>query len=643
MKKLILVILIFNIQYTIIPGIIGISLLLNNNQLIAQTWSPLQKQIKHYPGGGLTVKDLHVYNNMLYVSGGFIEAGAITANHVASWDGTNWGNLGYGIDYSTYVECIASYNNELYVGGSFFDAGAPGSDIDKIARWNGNSWNSIDNAFISTPPTYWVRSMEVYNGELYIGGYFNLIGNTYGIARWNGSQWDSVGTGVGGKVYAMAIYNNELYVGGIFGYAGDTTAYDIARWDGSQWKSVGIGVDGDVNVFEVDTLNNILYVGGDFFNSYNLDSTIISSKFVSQWNGQQWSLLPVVPLQTNCTSLTIYHGKLYAAGLALTGSLSDINFAIWDGKSWEAITGLNNGINAMAVYQDTLYAGGYFTYAGNDSAFYIAKWATPNYCDSIHASIATISDTIFLSDSGLIQLNNTGYANRWWWSFGDEKTDTAENPNHFYDSAGTYTITLVATYGLCPKDTDSATITVIDNCSQFNASIYTPSDTVTMSAGTAQVMFYDSSDYAEEWYWDFGDGASASSVQHPVHTYDSAATFTVMLVVSYGSCKDTAYANITVKDEVGVDELRPPVGGDELRIYPNPSGGGFFVECQMSNVKYQMSNVKIYDMRGELKEELSFIKTKQLQINTNGWAKGIYVCMLEVDGKNVANERIVVD
>ncbi len=77
------------------------------------------------------------------------------------------------------------------------------------------------------------------------------------------------------------------------------------------------------------------------------------------------------------------------------------------------------------------------------------------------------------------------------------------------------------------------------------------------------VHFTDSThaDTIVSWYWDFGDG-DTSTLQNPVHSYDTAGVFSVMLVVTdttpvndtliktdYITVRDTPVANFTVYED----------------------------------------------------------------------------------------------
>lgn len=73
-------------------------------------------------------------NGDLYVGGSFTEAGGITANRIAKWDGANWSGVGTGLSsIGNVIE--ESPSGEIYVGGFFgSDNGFPSVTLNRIAR-----------------------------------------------------------------------------------------------------------------------------------------------------------------------------------------------------------------------------------------------------------------------------------------------------------------------------------------------------------------------------------------------------------------------------------------------------------------------------------------------------------------------------
>lgn len=176
----------------------------------------------------------------LYVGGNFDEAGNITANRIATWNGTNWGTLGSGT--SGFVQAIALTSTDVYIGGNFAIAG--GQTVNRVAQWNKNtlSWSTLDNGVNN------IINTLIHDGTyLYAGGAFDLANidtnNSIivnNIARWSTTEgWEALGTntnvGVDIKINTLQFATDtdgidKLFAGGNFSTAGATNANNTARW-----------------------------------------------------------------------------------------------------------------------------------------------------------------------------------------------------------------------------------------------------------------------------------------------------------------------------------------------------------------------------------------------------------------------------
>src|SRR3990172_2372266 len=135
-------------------------------------------------------------------------------------------------------------------------------------------------------------------------------------------------------------------------------------------------------------------------------------------------------------------------------------------------------------------------------------------------------------------------ANQWSWNFGDplsgpNNTSALTSPSHNYSTAGSYTVTLIATTSSGCSDIISQTITVnpapISNFTTSNECFNNATPFTDQSTGTPT-----------QWAWDFGDG-NTDVVQNPSHTYNAAGTFSVTLIATNSSgCKDTFAQTVVV-------------------------------------------------------------------------------------------------
>jgi len=112
----------------------------------------------------------------------------------------------------------------------------------------------------------------------------------------------------------------------------------------------------------------------------------------------------------------------------------------------------------------------------------------------------------------------------WSWSFGDGGTSTDQNPIYEYTTAGTYTVTLIAT-----NEAGSNTVSTTGYITVATITSPIASFTADVKSGTIPltVQFTDTSSYTPtSWEWSFGDGSS-STEENPSHTYTTAGSYSV--------------------------------------------------------------------------------------------------------------------
>ncbi len=131
-----------------------------------------------------------------------------------------------------------------------------------------------------------------------------------------------------------------------------------------------------------------------------------------------------------------------------------------------------------------------------------------------------------------------GTITTWQWDLGDGTITTVQNPSHTYTSPGGYNVTLSVTnsFGCSKIITKTQYITVGSGVTADFSSNSTASCTApftvnfqNLSTGTGTLNYQ----------WLFGDGGS-SVAANPSHTYTSAGSYTVRLIVTNSSgCTDT--------------------------------------------------------------------------------------------------------
>jgi hypothetical protein len=280
------------------------------------------------------------------VGGGFQSADGfqVPAAYLATWDGIQWDTLPGG-KLNNVVYNFEIYNNELYVVGGFDSIG--NMEANGIAKWNGVTWSAVYNIpKLSPTGSNLMYSMKAYQGNIYVAGnFYNTTTNIRDIVMYNGVSWQSVGSppGMYGSLNAVAdmeVYNNELYVVGDIRKVDGNAGNFIQKWDGLQWYDVGGGVS--FEVWDIRKYNNELYIAGNF--QYAANSMVKASK-IAKWDGSQWCGLRD-SIDNTITSIEFYHDTLIVAGGFWTlGGDTIHKIAQWNGGNYTDTCNVYVGIN----------------------------------------------------------------------------------------------------------------------------------------------------------------------------------------------------------------------------------------------------------------------------------------------------------
>jgi len=138
------------------------------------------------------------------------------------------------------------------------------------------------------------------------------------------------------------------------------------------------------------------------------------------------------------------------------------------------------------------------------------------------------------------------------WDFGDMDTtaDESNQPScsYIYTSQGNNIVVLTATsvHGCHAEGRD--TIIVY----QSPEAVFYPHPEIART-DEPEIYFYDQSNNAQHWFWNFDDPASIDSnysyEQNTFHRYSDTGSYLVMLVVSnIYNCVDTAYRTVKIID-----------------------------------------------------------------------------------------------
>ena len=331
------------------------------------------------PGVEGYISAMAAFRTELFVGGVFSRIGGVEATNVARWDGTNWSALGPGlgsIAEQRGVLALTMIEGDLFAGGAFRSSGT--NPISGLAKWNGEAWVPIAGAGRNGL----VSALASDGFNLYVGGVFTTIAgiNASNVAKWDGTNWSPLGNGVHrwrigvieplvdtAHVRSLAVRDGEVFVGGDFEIAGTISATNVARWDGANWSSVGGGGPGPARALTVS--EGRVFAGGDFG--------------VASWVGSDWELNVGNLSQNGYVWVLASSGSELFAGGAFSSieGVPATGIAKWNGSHWSSLgSGLDTsgGTFAMASNGSDLYVGGRFISAGGKPATNIARWRIPH-------------------------------------------------------------------------------------------------------------------------------------------------------------------------------------------------------------------------------------------------------------------------
>jgi len=500
-----------------------------------------------------------------------------------------WNDPGYAMVYSFYSE-----DNILYVGGGFKYGG--GTLLNSVGKWNGIQWESLGSGINACAGG--VKCFARFNCRLYAGGGFPWvqdIPNTQYIAKWDGINWYGLENSYGEVshfVWDMVIYDNMLILGGTFGSIGSTHFWHIAAYNGIDFINIG-SLPTEVHALAV--YNGELYAGGMWYS-------------LKKYNGSTWEDVGGhTSYYIQAMKVDTFNNFLYVGGgfHIVDDTILTDGVAIWNGFYWEKV-GYGNGYggecHSLELYRGDIYAGLQWDTIGGVYTGFLARWDGQNW----HAA----GDTVLWSIYALEVFNDELYV----------------GGSLYDDSAGIARGTLGSWY--MPPDT---------TCKYIKPRVYALADTFYLSQGSADVQFYNNNAYVDSWQWDFGD-TGTDTIQSPVHTYTDTGTYNVSVTVQHNTCIKTATKTITILDNTGIKDINIKELG--FKLYPNPTDNSFFIETNLPyNVKGQ---IKIMGLNGQTKQEYLLQQGQNtINVSTDSWTSGTYVCNLIIDNKLVKSKKMV--
>jgi gliding motility-associated-like protein len=240
-----------------------------------------------------------------------------------------------------------------------------------------------------------------------------------------------------------------------------------------------------------------------------------------------------------------------------------------EGSHWDYVWDFGNGRTSNVPQPGSIR----YENPGNYS---VTLTAASNHCSD------SISKTIYLYPAPpqakftspepgcmphTINFNNTSeFADEYLWEFGDGSISTAANPSYTYYEAGIYRVSLtVRGPGGEANHSDTARVYILPNAFFDMAPRY-------VYVNDEAVHFFNLSDHADGFEWDFGDGEKSSEL-NPEHVYKQEGAFDITLTVwTENNCYDLyVLENAVLVEPSGVvdfpNAFRPESPLEENRIF----------------------------------------------------------------------------
>lgn len=381
------------------------------------------------PNTGQGPVGLRSDGSALIAVGNFQQFAGISADNVASYDGTSWSQVGGGIPQGPVygalryagtliahtapevplglyrlngnvwlglaqtgdgqITQVCEHDGQLVVVGSFTSInGIPIRGI-AVCRSPDFVWSPLTSRCRGWLPgergsyidgEVWAAASWDPDGNgplaarLVVGGYLGIHDSgsiESGVFQWAGTRWEPLGENFPNAnpiVTALAVHQNRLIAAGYFSSIGGVAANSIAAWDGVSWSPLGAGLQGAPWALAV--YNGDLYVGG-----YITSAGGVAVNEIARWNGSTWQACGVGTDDAVYT-MCVHDGKLVVGGaFTSAGGTPRSRIATWDGAAWGSVgTGLNSFVYSLASQGATLYAGGSFNMAGGVSVDRVASW-----------------------------------------------------------------------------------------------------------------------------------------------------------------------------------------------------------------------------------------------------------------------------
>lgn len=457
---------------------------------------------------------------------------------------------------------------------------------------------------------------------------------TFLFGKGQSIQYGTLGGGIDNWTYnaVTELYydtlTKKLYAGGLFCLAEGKSVWGAAVWDGTKWDSLQGGFSqfrGQVapaNAQAIQIWKIIGYKGKIYFLG-NFDW--VNGKSQSRlgiWNGTTWEYpLPYSFSAGNyIKDMTVYNNELYACGMFTAIGTTTCNYiAKFDGINWQSVGNMKKyfgensptQMNAIEVFNNEVYVGGYFSDSVHANNRHIAKFDGANWVNVGSGVRQGGACGVYSLKSYNKKLYVGGYFN-----------ETNEIPGEglvawngsSYERATAYNLD---NYGVVTKfRVYKDRLVVLGNFQHYG--LYDAHEILVIDTTQQCSITGIASTFTTSTFWSFESIESMGDTLIVGGQFNSIGAGTVAkniaTIVNYES---NANCTLVGLEKNTIDDL-------QVRIYPNPVQHYLTLELKDSGVK---TSLTAYNSLGEvLYYSESIDQTKKIDLSV--WNPGIYFFQL---------------
>lgn len=278
-------------------------------------------------------------------------------------------------------------------------------------------------------------------------------------------------------------------------------------------------------------------------------------------------------------------------------------------------------------------------YTYRTAGTYIVRLVATNACGSVNDSVKLLifslpSATIAASQTKgcapmIVQYSgrNTTAVSTWNWSFpgGVPATSNQANPKVTYNQPGSYDVILTMTNTAGTSSIKQDTIIKV---------FQSPKSAFNVKITTDVVEFFNISQDANRFAWDFGDGSTSEDAHPSPHRYNRNGNYIITLLAQNASCASATERQVALFFTATNDPNTEGI----VKAYPNPVSDKIYFEFQngvAANFQLNISNTN-----GQVLKNIKLSKETTQELDMSQLAKGVYFLQFSNE-KQVFTKKIV--